>query len=133
MRWRRRTLLAILAFEALGALIGGPALMAGPDGRFMNIPIEELHGTFSSFLIPGLLLTFLGVLNAVAFVAVLQRAPSAWLWAGLALCGFFIWFVVELSITGLQSWAQVAWGLPVPFGVLLALPLLRRAVPVPHP
>jgi hypothetical protein len=32
---------------------------------------------------------------------------------GLALGGLPIWFVVELSIAGFQSWARAAWGLPL--------------------
>lgn len=122
--WRRKGLLAILLFEALGAFIGGPALVAAPDGRFMQIPVEELQGAFPDFLIPGLLLTFLGALNFVAFYALLRRRQSAWLWVGLAMGGFLVWFVVEVAIMGVKSWAQVAWGLPVPIGLVLALPLL---------
>lgn len=123
-KWRRRALLIILAFEAVGSFIGGPALIAGPDGRYMQIPVEELHGAFADFLVPGLLLTSLGVLNAVAYTVLLRQQPSAWLWVGLALVGFLIWFVVELSICGAKSWAQVAWGAPIPVGIVLALPLL---------
>lgn len=129
--WARRTLLAILAFEALGSFIGGPLLVAAPDGRLMQMPVQDLQGVFPDFLIPGLLLTFLGVLNAVAFFAFLRRRPSAWLWVGLALGGFLVWFVVELAIVGAKSWAQAAWGVPVPVGLVLALPLamerLRRS------
>src|SRR5581483_10150914 len=93
----RRALLAVLAFEALGAFVGGPLLIAGPDGHFMKIPVTDLAGVFPDFLIPGVILTALGALNAAAFFVVLRRMPSAWLWAGLALGGFFIWFVVELA------------------------------------
>ncbi len=34
--WVRWLLLAVLAFEALGSFIGGPALMASPDGSLMS-------------------------------------------------------------------------------------------------
>jgi hypothetical protein len=121
--WARRALLAILAFEAAGALIGGPLLVAAPNGRLMQIPIGDLHGTFADFLIPGVLLSGLGILNAIAFIALWRQKVSAWLWVGLALGGFLIWFVVELAITGFQNWAQAAWGLPVPVGIILALPM----------
>src|SRR3954471_9147512 len=110
MRWTRRILLAVLAFEAAGALIGGPLLAASPDGRFMKIPIEDLNDSFADFLVPGLLLTFLGILNAVGFFALLRHKPSAWLWVGLAIGGFMIWFTVELLLVGAKSWAQAAWG-----------------------
>ena len=120
-RW---VVLSVLAFEAVGALIGGPALVAAPDGRLMKIPLEDLGGTFPDFLIPGLLLTALGVLNAVAFGVLLRRLPSAWLWVGLALGGFLVWFIVELALVGAKSWAQAAWGIPVPIGIAAALPML---------
>jgi hypothetical protein len=127
----RAALLAILAFEALGALLGGQLLVLAPDGAWMKIPLSDLHGAFPDFFIPGAILTALGALNAIAFFALLRRKPSAWLWVGLALGGFVVWFAVELAICGFQSWAQAAWGVPVPIGVLLALPLaaerLRRA------
>lgn len=122
----RGVLLGILAFEALGAFVGGPALVAAPDGRLMKIPVTELHGVFPDFLVPGLLLTGLGVLNAVAFFMLLRRKASAWLWVGLSLGGFLVWFVVELAVCGAKSWAQAAWGLPVPVGIVLAWPLLQE-------
>lgn len=130
-RWTRRTLLVVLAFEAIGALLGGPLLVASPDGRFMKMSVEDLHGVFADFLVPGLLLTFLGVLNAAAFFVLLRRMRGAWLWVGLALGGFFIWFLVEFAVVGAQHWAQAAWGIPVLVGLIAAWPLaterLRRA------
>ncbi len=130
-RWAHRALLGILAFEAAGAFIGGPALIAAPDGHLMQIPLQDLRGVFPDFLVPGLILTGLGLLNAVAFVVLLLKRPIAWLPVGLALFGFLIWFVVELSICGAKSWAQAAWAAPVPVGIVLALPLaLERFV---HP
>lgn len=125
-RWGRRVVLAVLAFEALGAFIGGPMLAAAPDGRLMKIPVAELNGAFSDFLIPGLILTALGALNAVAFFVLLRRRPCSWLWVGLALVGFAIWFVVELAVVGAKSWAQAAWGLPVLVGLIAAWPLARE-------
>jgi hypothetical protein len=125
-RWARRAVLTVLAFEALGAFIGGPLLVAAPDGHFMNIPVTDLRGLFPDFLIPGLILTALGALNAAAFFVLLRRMASAWLWVGLALGGFCIWFIVELAVCGAQSWAQAAWGVPVVFGLVAAWPLVTE-------
>lgn len=130
--WTRWLLLGILAFEAVGAFVGGPALVAAPDGSLMKIPVSELHGVFADFLIPGLLLTGLGLLSAAAFFVVLGRKRSSWLWVGLALGGFLVWFVVELGICGAKSWAQAAWGLPVPIGILVAWPLVRERLRPRH-
>jgi hypothetical protein len=123
--WNRRIILAILAFEAVGSFIGGPMLMAAPDGHLMKIPVADLHGAFPDFFVPGLLLTALGILNAVAFFALLKRCASAWLWVGASLGGFLTWFIVELAIVGAKSWAQAVWGIPVVIGLLALAPLAR--------
>jgi hypothetical protein len=122
--WARRVVLFVLAFEALGSFIGGPMLIAAPDGGLMHIPVEEMHGLFPHFLVPGMLLTALGVLNGVAFFVLLRWRPSAWLWVGLALGGFLVWFAVELSVMGAKSWAQAVWGIPVPVGIIAGWPLV---------
>jgi hypothetical protein len=124
--WGRRVLLFVLAFEALGSFIGGPLLIAAPDGGLMHIPVEEMHGLFPDFLVPGMLLTGLGALNAAAFFVLLRRRPSEWLWVGLALGGFLVWFAVELSVMGAKSWAQAVWGIPVPIGIVAAWPLAMK-------
>jgi hypothetical protein len=121
-------LLAVLAFEAIGGFLGGPLLIAAPDGHLMQMPVAILDGVFADFLVPGLLLTSLAALNAAAFIVVLRRKPSAWLWAGLALGGFLVWFLVELLVVGAKTWAQAVWGVPVLVGVAAALPLAREGL-----
>jgi hypothetical protein len=73
-RWQRIILLIVLAYEGLGCLSGGAFLVAGPDGRYMKIPVGVLHGTFRDFLIPGVILLGLGILNVAGFFAVLRRS-----------------------------------------------------------
>ena len=89
-RWQRLTLLTVLGYEGLGSLLGGALLVAGPDGRYMDMPVGLMHGTFADFLIPGIILLGLGLLNVAAFFAVLRRRSTDWLWAGLALGGLAI-------------------------------------------
>jgi membrane protease YdiL (CAAX protease family) len=122
--WQRIILLIVLGYEALGGLSGGSFLVAAPDGRLMNMPVEILHGFFPDFLIPGLILIGMGLLTSVAFVAVWRRSRLDWLLAGLALGGFTIWFLVEIAIIGLVPWVHAMWGLPVLIGGLMALPLI---------
>jgi hypothetical protein len=122
--WGRVTLLSVLGYEGLGALAGGMLLVARPDGSAMNIPLAILHGVFSNFRIPGLILFGLGVLNVVAFIAVLRRSRLDWLGAGLALGGMAIWFFVEIVIVREVVWLHAMWGLPVILGLTAALPLL---------
>lgn len=87
---------------AIGALGGGMALMLGPRGEVIPLPVSALAGTpFDSYFIPGLILfTVLGVAPLV--VARLAwtgsgRAPLATLGVGVAL---LVWIVVEISMVG---------------------------------
>jgi hypothetical protein len=122
--WQRMTLLAVLGYEGAGALVGGTMLATRPDGSSMKIPINVLHGAFSDFLIPGLILFGLGLLSVAAFAAVLRRSRADWLMAGLALGGLAIWFFVEIVILRELHWLHVMWGFPVVLGIVVALPLL---------
>jgi hypothetical protein len=127
--WQRITLLIVLGYEGAGALIGGILLVAAPDGRLMDMPVDIMHGVFGDFLIPGLILTGLGILNTAAFITVLRRTRTDWLLAGLGLGGLAIWFIVEIAILRELHWLHAMWGLPVLAGCLVALPLIasRRA------
>jgi len=123
-RWQRITLLTVLGYEAAGALVGGSLLVAGPDGHYMDMPVGIMHGTFRDFLIPGIILFALGVLNVAAFVAVWQKRRVDWIAATLALGGFAVWFFVEIVILRELHWLHVMWGFPVVAGLLVAPPLL---------
>jgi hypothetical protein len=105
-KWQRIILLCVLGYEAVGCLLGGSLLIAAPDGRLMEMPVDIMHGAFHDFLIPGILLFGLGILNTSAFVSVLQRRDSDWFMSGLALGGLAVWFVVEIII--LQETTLVA-------------------------
>jgi hypothetical protein len=123
-RWQRSTLLAVLGYEGLGALVGGSLLVAKPDGRYMNIPVAVMHGAFRDFLVPGLILFGLGLLNVVAFFAVLRKWRGAWVASSLALGGLAVWFFVEIVILRELHWLHAMWGLPVILGAVMSGPLL---------
>jgi hypothetical protein len=123
-RWQRITLLSVLGYEAAGCLAGGSLLIAEPNGRLMDMPVDIMHGVFSDFLIPGIILLGLGILNTVAFIAVLRRTKSGWITAGLALAGLAVWFWVEIVILQGLHWLHAMWGLPVIVGGLVAFPLV---------
>ncbi len=129
LKWQRVVLLIVLGYEAAGALVGGLLLIAAPDGRLMEMPVEILHGAFHNFLIPGIILLGLGILNGVSFVSVIRRSPTDWLMAGLALGGFVIWFVVEIIILQELHWLHLMWGLPVLLGWLALIPLIALRQP----
>jgi hypothetical protein len=122
--WQRIILLTVLGYEGLGALVGGSLLVAKPDGRYMDMPVGIMHGTFRDFLIPGLILFGLGLVNVAAFVAVLRKIRADWIWAGLAVGGLAVWFFVEVVILRELHWLHIMWGFPVILGGAVALPLL---------
>ena len=123
-RWQRIILLSVLGYEAAGALSGGGLLVAAPGGRLMDMPVHIMHGVFRDFLIPGLILLGLGILNAAAFVTVFRRSHADWVVAGLGLGGLAVWFGVEIAVLRELHWLHVMWGLPVIVGALMVLPLV---------
>jgi hypothetical protein len=132
-KWQRIILLSVIGYEAAGALTGGALLVAAPDGRLMDMPVNIMHGVFRDFLIPGLILFGLGILNTTAFFAVLLRIRAYWVLAGLALGGLVVWFIVEIIILQELHWLHIMWGLPVVLGILATIPLVSsrlRGIPV---
>jgi len=122
--WQQIILLVILGYEAAGCLLGGTLLVLAPDGRYMEMPVEMMHGTFRDFRIPGMILFALGILNTIGFVSVIRKLASDWLWTGLSLGGLFIWFIVEIIILDELHWLHAMWGLPVMLGWVFAIPLI---------
>lgn len=120
----RITLLTVLGYEALGCLTGGVLLVAAPDGRYMDMPVDIMNGVFSNFLIPGIILFGLGILGSFAFFSVLKKKPDDWFLAGLTLGGLLIWFIVEIIILQELHWLHLMWGLPVLLGWTVAIPLI---------
>lgn len=127
--WQRITLLTILAYEAAGCLLGGALLISTPDGSSMQMPVEMLHGVFSSFMIPGIILFGLGVLNTWAFMNVLRRRSYDWFMSGLGMGGLLIWFIVEIIIIRELHWLHLMWGLPVLAGWIVTVPLIAMRHP----
>jgi hypothetical protein len=124
---KRIILLTVLAYEGFGGILGGILLMIAPDGHLMKMPVTILHGAFPDFLIPGLILTVMGVLTVAAFVEVYRRGRNDWFLAGLALVGYAIWFTVEIAVLQELHWLHIMWGAPVLIGIWTALPLIPMA------
>ncbi len=130
--WQRILLLSVLGYEAAGALSGGGLLAAEPDGRLMEMSIDIMRGFFADFLVPGLILIVMGILNTAAFVAVLRRFRTDWLLAGLATGGLAVWFAVEIIVLQTVHWLHAMWGLPVLAGWLATIPLVRSRRSMPR-
>ena len=129
--WSRVILLFVLGYEGLGGLVGGLFLIAKPNGEFMQMPVELMHGTFQNFLIPGIILFTMGILSMFAFFRILRRQQNDWLWACTGLCGWYIWFVVEIIILQELHWLHLMWGVPVLLGIITAIPLVTARIDTP--
>jgi hypothetical protein len=119
--WKYIVMLCILAYEAVGCLLGGSFLIAEPNGKLMDMPVDIMHGVFGDFLIPGIILFGLGILNTAAFITVLRKKSFDWFMAGLGLGGLLIWFWIEIAILEQLHWLHAMWGLPVVMGALIAI------------
>ncbi len=89
-----------LTLLGLGALAGGIALVAKPDGSVMHFDVALLAGSpFIDFTIPGLILGGLfgigSLVVAAMGIAHLRVAPFIAFAIG---CGQMIWITVELAI-----------------------------------
>jgi hypothetical protein len=116
--------LTFLVLLGLGALAGGIALVAKPDGSVMHFDVGILAGSpFSDFVVPGLILGGLfgigSFLVAGLGVARVRLAPFLAFAIG---CGQMIWIVVQLAII-----KEVSFLHPTFFGVGLLIAL--TAVP----
>jgi len=110
--------LVALVLLGLGALAGGVALMARPDGSVMHFDVVLLAGSpFDDFVVPGLILG--GVFGIGSFVVValgLRHVRVAPFLAFAIGCGQMIWIVVELAIIRELSFLH-----PTFFGVGLVI------------
>jgi hypothetical protein len=123
-----RVTVGLLVFLSLGALAGGIALAARPDGSVMQFETKILEGSpFADFFYPGLILGGLfGVGSLVVAALGLRRVRVAPFLSFALGCGLMIWIVVELAIIKELSFlhptyfglglviaaASVGWGWP---------------------
>lgn len=121
--WQRIMLLSVLCYEGIGGIAGGVLLIIRPDGNLMDMPVHIMNGVFSDFLIPGIILLCLGILNMIAYVSVRRRSENDSMVAALALGGFYIWFVTEIIILKTLHWLHLMWGVPVLAGIIVLIPL----------
>ncbi len=92
--------LILLALLGVGALGGGVALVAKPDGSVMHFDPALLAGSpFSDFLVPGMILGGLfGIGSFVVIALGLLHVPLTPFLAFALGCGQMIWITVELAV-----------------------------------
>jgi len=100
LRVAGKVCIAFLVLLGLGALAGGIALVAEPDGSVMHFEVALLAGSpFSDYVIPGLILG--GLFGVGSFVVAglgLAHNRIAPFLAFAIGCGQMVWIVVELAV-----------------------------------
>jgi hypothetical protein len=101
----RRLAKAAIALEVLlsvGAAGGGAALMLGPRGQIIPLPLSALQGSpFDSYFMPGLVLFgILGLGPLCAAALAWLRHPLAPLAATAVGVALLAWLAVEIAIIG---------------------------------
>ena len=114
----------LLVVLGLGALAGGVALVARPDGSIMHLDTALLAGSpFADFAVPGLILAGLFGIGSLATALLgLERYRIAPLLAFGIGVGQMIWIVVELAIIKELSFLH-------PTMFLIGLAIAAAAVP----
>jgi hypothetical protein len=89
-------------FLSVGALGGGGALLLGPRGEIIPLPLSALQGSpFDTYLVPGLILfVILGIGPLVAAALAFRRHPLAPLAAAAVGGALLVWLAVEIAIVG---------------------------------
>ncbi len=123
-------LLIVLQFLlGFGAFVSGSLLVAVPDGSLMHMPLSMLQfSPFSSFLIPGIILSLLLGLYPLAVAYALWRQPAwrwpeglnpfkrmHWSWAASLSAGVIVlvWILVEMLMLRSVAFLHVlyfVWG-----------------------
>jgi hypothetical protein len=99
---------AAIVLEVLlgvGAVGGGGALMLGPRGEIMPLPLSALKGSpFDTYFVPGLILFgVLGLGSLAAALLVWLRHPLAPVTTTVVGVVLLIWIAVEIAIIGYSN------------------------------
>ncbi len=99
-------LFILVSIIAVTSILSGLFMISRPDGSILNLPLSLLEGTsFTSFLVPGILLTLIvGGVNLLAVFFILQRQSNRYNWAlagGLVICG---WIIIQIILIHTAHW-----------------------------
>lgn len=135
---RSWALIMLQGLLAIGAIIGGGALIIDPSGNLIKMPDSLLdHSPFGSFLIPGIiLLLVLGVMPMIIAISLLRRTHSEigeklnlysnqyWGWTFSLYTGFalIIWIMIQvywIQHVSVIHLVYFAWGVGIQIVTLL--------------
>ena len=99
------TAMALEVLLGIGAVGGGLALMVGPNGEILPLPVSVLASSpFANYFVPGaILFTIIGLGPLGAALLAWRRHPVAPLLAFAVGVALLIWLVVEIAIIGYAS------------------------------
>jgi hypothetical protein len=105
LRCLARVAMVLELLLGVGAVGGGIALMAGPRGEILPLPLSALDGSpFADYFAPGMILfVILGLGSLGAALVAWKRRSLAPLLAVGAGCALLIWIVVEIAIIGYSN------------------------------
>jgi len=97
--------MALELFLGAGALGGGVALMLGPHGEIIPLPLSLLRGSpFDTYFWPGFILASVLGLGSVAAAALVWRRHPLAPFTAVTLGGaLLIWMAVEIAIVGYSN------------------------------
>jgi len=100
-----RAAIALELFLAVGALGGGAALMLGPRGQILRMPLSALAGSpFNDYFVPGaILFVVIGCGPLAAAFLTWRRHRLAPLLACAVGAALLIWIAVEIAIIGYSN------------------------------
>ncbi|WP_413372883.1 hypothetical protein [Paenibacillus taichungensis] len=135
---RSWALIIVQGLLAIGAIIGGGALIIDPSGNLVKMPDSLLeHSPFGSFLIPGIiLLLVLGVMPMIIAISLIRRthweigeklnlySNQYWGWTFSLYTGFalIIWIMVQvywIQHVSVIHLVYFAWGVGIQIVTLL--------------
>jgi hypothetical protein len=112
-------LFILISFVAITAFICGLIMVSNPDGKAMGLDLALLKETpFKNFLLPGMFLTIVGIVNLIAVFFNIKRHNTRYNWAlagGIMICG---WIVVQMILIQMFFWLQFLY---LAIGLLIIL------------
>jgi hypothetical protein len=120
MNKKMKALLFILiSFVAFTAFICGLIMISNPDGRAMGLDLILLKETpFNNFIIPGIFLSSVGVVNLIAVFFNIKRHNNRYNWALAGGVMIFGWIVVQMILIQMFYWIQFLY---LVIGILIVL------------
>lgn len=97
--------IALEVFLALGALGGGGALMLGPRGQIIPLPLSALGGSsFADYFVPGMILFLVIGFGPLAAAVLTWRRHRLAPFLACAVGGaLLVWLAVEIAIVGYSN------------------------------